>query len=464
GEVLITGGTDATTLSLSTTLLYDPHEDRFSSELEMKSARVNHTATALPSGEVLITGGIIVDGLTTKLCELYDPQTGEFSDTKGPMTTGRAFHSATLLPSGEVLIVGGTSSVSPVAGETDNIGNAELYNPVSTKFRPTGALVGPFPPAGQSTATLLPSGEVLIVGVGSPELYDPAAGEFRVNVSASGNAPKLFGHAAALLPSGRVLLVGGTVGLEDGTGEPKYLPWPLIYTPASGEIEAQASDEATKRTFGGATLLASGEVLITGGNNKETFKLAKARRWNEAPDAAFRPQITGVKARVLGDRTLTIHGDWGSLGPDTGGGSSSSSASNHPIAIWMPWTGGAEMGRISDWTPTTATWTAPHGGLLGSGLLFVSSGGVVSAGVEIEVGTGAACTSNLDCSTGLVCSAQGSCGDPVDAGGPARGCAITVGDPAPEGTGPAIALLFGMAIAAIRRRERGTPTSRCRAG
>ncbi len=455
GEVLITGGTDATTLPLNTALLYDPREDRFSSEGEMKIARGNHTATALPSGEVLIAGGIDSEGLTATRCERYVPKDKPdfakgFHFTKGPMTTGRALHSATLLPSGEVLLVGGTSSVGPVTGPADNIGNAELYNPVTTKFRPTGALVGPFPPAGQSTATLLPSGEVLIVGVGSPELYDPAAGDFRVNVSASGNAPKLFGHAAALLPSGRVLLAGGTVRLEDGTGKKQFLAWPLIYTPASGEIEAQASDEVTIRSFSDATLLASGEVLITGGINKKTVKLAQARRWNEAPDAAFRPQITSVKARVLGGRSLTIHGDWGSLGPDTGGGSSSSSASNHPVAIWMPATGGAVVGSIDAWTESTATWTAPRAGFEGLGLLFVSSGGVVSAGVEIEVVAGAACTSNLDCSTGQVCSAQGSCGAPVDAGDPAQGCAIAMGAPAPEGTGPAIALLFGVALAAMR--------------
>jgi MYXO-CTERM domain-containing protein len=130
----------------------------------------------------------------------------------------------------------------------------------------------------------------------------------------------------------------------------------------------------------------------------------------------------------------------------------------------MPWTGGAVVGHIGAWTEATAIWTAPHASFEGSGLLFVSSGGVVSAGVEIEVLPGAECTSNLDCSTGQVCSAQGECDDPVNAGPPARGCAIASGDAEPEGTAPAIALLFGMAIAAIRRRERGRPTSRCRAG
>lgn len=468
GEVLITGGTDTTTLPLRTALLYDPVADRFSAEVDMNVARVNHTATALPSGKVLIAGGIDGEGRTATRSERYArwEEPGEprgFVRTKGQMTTGRTLHSATLLPSGEVLLVGGTSGVTPGSGEADNIGNAELYDPLTDSFRPTGALVGPSPPAGQSTATLLPSGEVLVVGVGSPELYDPAAGEFRVNVSASGSGPRLFGHVAALLPSGRVMLAGGTVKDAYGPGQDEIVPTPLIYTPASGKMEATALGGPTSRFFANATLLATGEVLITGGDKDQNVKFARARRWSEAPDVPFRPRITGVSAGVSGDRATTITGDWGSLGPDTGGGSSSSSAANHPIAIWMPWTGGAVVGRTGAWTESTAVWTPPHAGFVGSGLLFVSSGGVVSEGVEITIAPGAACTSNLDCSTGQVCAPDRGCVDPVDAGPPARGCAIASGGEAP-GAGPAIALLLGVVIAALRRGERARPTSRCRAG
>lgn len=476
GNVLIAGGSGTGNADkfMDTSIVYDPVKDRFSEPLRMKSHRTSHTATVLPSGKVLITGGYVSDGVTTATCEIYDPVSNTFEETLGAMTlgamrTGRALHTATLLPSGEVLIVGGASTVVPGtttvpgsdADAADYIGDAELFDPGSGKFRPAGALVGASPPAGPSTATLLASGEVLILGKGTPELYDPAAGVFRVNVNTSGVAPRLFTHTATLLPSGRVLIAGGTI-------DEKLLPWPMIYTPATGELEAPPpSEDGTIRTSSSATLLATGEVLITGGERDSNHKLSSARLWNEAPASPFRPRITGVNGVVRGDTVATIHGDWGGRGSDTAGGSSSSSAANHPIAIWMPWAGGAVIGSTEAWTLGTARWTVPHAGFVGRGLLFVSAGGVASEGVEIEVVAGIACTSNLDCSAGEACSAEGQCDSPVVSGDPAKTCAIGGGAPgggAPGGVSSAIALLFGIALAAIRRADRARPTSRDRAG
>ncbi len=194
GNVLIAGGsgTDAENL-LDTSIIYEPARDRFSAPITMTSRRTGHAATVLPSGKVLITGGYIGDGVTAATCELYDPVSNTFAAT-GAMRTGRAFHTATLLPSGEVLVVGGTSTIVPgsSAGAGDDISDAELYHPGvgpddpgAGKFRPTGALVGSSPPAGPATATLLASGEVLILGKGTPELYDP----WRAS-SASTSAPR----------------------------------------------------------------------------------------------------------------------------------------------------------------------------------------------------------------------------------------------------------------------------------
>lgn len=58
------------------------------------------------------------------------------------MNVGRAGHTATLLPSGKVLIAGG-----------DNLGTAELYNPTSGKFTKTGSMTTA---RDGDTATLLP--------------------------------------------------------------------------------------------------------------------------------------------------------------------------------------------------------------------------------------------------------------------------------------------------------------------
>src|SRR5262249_18029032 len=74
----------------------------------MHVARVDHSATSLPTGQVLVAGGegpgLLGDPLAS--AELYDPGTGTWTMT-GSMHVARAFHSATLLPTGQVLVAGG---------------------------------------------------------------------------------------------------------------------------------------------------------------------------------------------------------------------------------------------------------------------------------------------------------------------------------------------------------------------
>ncbi len=451
GQVLLVGGVGERVLA--TAELYEPGAGFRRTQNEMAIPRHNHAATSLPSGDVLITGGEDEKGNSTQRCEIYTVAQDRFRSTTSRMTVARSHHTATRLPSGEVLIVGGTSSFDAGTMDPDHLGSAEIYNPFTEEFRPTGALVGPLPPVGPSTATLLPSGEVLILGVGTPELYDPAAGSFRVNVSASsGVAPQFFGHTATLLPSGHVLIAGGFRGV---TSVP--LLSPLIYAPLTGELITAPDTQASIRSFASATLLAKGEVLITGGDKSQDVSLSTARRWREAPSALFQPQIKGVQDSVLAGETMMITGEWGALGPDFGGGTSSSAASNQPIVVWMPEAGGAVLGGVAAWSPTTAAWTAPYGGLVGRGLLFMSVGGALSPGIEVRVLPGPACSSNLDCTTGQACSPEGRCVDPVNAGAPASSCGIARA--ASSGSTSAIALFLGMVlVGVVRKCGRGAPT------
>src|SRR6476619_6299921 len=72
----------------------------------MTAHRAGHTAALRPDGQVLITGGFsgITEGTysaTLNTAELYDPESGKFTPT-GPMSAARMWRSATLLNSGKV--------------------------------------------------------------------------------------------------------------------------------------------------------------------------------------------------------------------------------------------------------------------------------------------------------------------------------------------------------------------------
>jgi hypothetical protein len=84
----------------------------------MITARSEQTATLLSDGRVLVTGGVDSSGLNLASAELYEPKSGIFSPT-GSMTTDRSRHTATLLANGSVLIVGSDPELS----------SAELYTP-----------------------------------------------------------------------------------------------------------------------------------------------------------------------------------------------------------------------------------------------------------------------------------------------------------------------------------------------
>lgn len=79
----------------------------------MGVGRGDHTATLLMNGEVLIVGGFASTMGIQQSAELYDPATGTFRPT-GSMTMPRIGHTATLLKDGRVLIAGGATPAIPL--------------------------------------------------------------------------------------------------------------------------------------------------------------------------------------------------------------------------------------------------------------------------------------------------------------------------------------------------------------
>jgi len=265
GRVLVTGGDDL--WPLSSAELYNPKTGTFSATGTMTTARSAHSATLLPDGRVLIAGGCAGgcwNHNPVASAELYDPKTGTFGAT-GSMATDRTYHTATLLADGRVLIAGGCTD----AFCNHTIASAELYDPKTGSFSPTGSMSTY---RVNHTATLLSDGRVLVTGgctdafcnhtFASAELYDPKTGSFSPTGSMSTYRAR---HTATRLSDGRVLVAGGcTDEFCNHT-----IASAELYDPQTGTFDATGSMSAA-RDFHAATLLSDGRVLVTGGDDLDS--------------------------------------------------------------------------------------------------------------------------------------------------------------------------------------------------
>lgn len=280
GTVLITGGSrDPFEGGESTAELYDPATGTFRFTGKMRYPRLGHAATLLNDGRVLITGGIIKDGYSNPAAEIYDPSTGIFSEAGKP-NVPRFDHTATLMNNGEVLIAGGGRAVG-LNEPIEILKQAEIFDPGNQSFRLVGTMsVGRH----KHSATLLPNGNVLIIGgsdghlwggtIASAEVFNQATGSFSKTGQMSTSRYKIR-DAVVALSNGKILIAGGGERLEI------YEPGSGIFTPVPGSIGAA-------RYMSSATLLNNGSVIIVGGYTAPPDKtgirlLADAGAWIYTP-------------------------------------------------------------------------------------------------------------------------------------------------------------------------------------
>jgi hypothetical protein len=186
----------------------------------MADARVTPTAVLLKDGRVLVAGGVRSNGPGGAIAsaELYDPSTGRFTPT-GSMSTGRVGHTATLLASGDVLIAGGRNGFAPDA----------LDDP-------------PFDPL-------------------FAELFGSSTGTFTMTGPMSTTR---IGHTATRLTDGKVLVLGGIPAIQNLHEQPPAPAYGEIFDPTTGAFTPVTDLHLSQDSYT-ATLLEDGQVLIAGG-------------------------------------------------------------------------------------------------------------------------------------------------------------------------------------------------------
>jgi hypothetical protein len=187
-----------------------------------------------------------------------------FAASTPSMNVARFGATATLLPSGKVLIAGGNTT-GPFRGAFTPLNSTELYDPVTNSF----AASTPSMNAARvsATATLLPNGKVLIAGglditteqvLTSTELYDPVTNSFAASTPSMNVAR--YGEVASLLPNGKVLIAGGLISFDASVSIELYDPVSDSFAASTPTMNMSHFSGAT------ATLLPNGKVLIAGGD------------------------------------------------------------------------------------------------------------------------------------------------------------------------------------------------------
>ncbi len=263
GNALVMGGCVTSECGSVTDVAerYDAAAESFTSLPPLSSARGHVVGALLPGGDALAIGGC---NETTCLDTVDRYQASDSSIVAAPaLGTARGFATATVLSDGRVLVAGGCADPACAA----MVAEVEVYDPAADAFSSAGVL--DTPRAGH-TATLMDDGKVLIAGgcadaecmrtLATTEIWDPATGLVAAGPAMPG--PR-HNHTASLLPTGEVVLAGGAAGPTTS------LPSAVVYVP-SGERFIELEHMVLDRAYHTAIALSSSDVLVAGGCNPTT--------------------------------------------------------------------------------------------------------------------------------------------------------------------------------------------------
>jgi hypothetical protein len=292
----------------------------WSAAAPMSTARSGHSGTVLTDGRVLVAGGDTggTGGQQTATAELYDPVTATWSPT-GSLSAPRAHHTDIRLADGSVLVLGGWH-------QNDFVRDIERYDPAAGTWSGAGTIAAP---REDPTAVLLDTGSVLVCGgfdrlgntdLATCELLDPGSGTW--TAAAHMLSPR-YNHPATLLADGRVLVAGGVNVLNEG-GIPlaeRYDPAGDTWSAVCPMTQSRQSDDNGRPA---QLRLPSGDVLTVGGYNSVQGVLQTGERHDTGAGtwSAISPMTAAREglhtATLLATGTVLVVGGLDDNGPVPG--------------------------------------------------------------------------------------------------------------------------------------------------
>lgn len=233
----------------------------------------------------------------------------------GDLQVPRFYHTATLLPNGNVLVVGGAGTKPRFPS---GLASAEIFDSTTGLFTATSNMGSP---RFEHTATQLTNGKVLVTG-GFGVASRDSEGE-RVPPPALDSAEIYDPATRTFMPAGKMnsaraghtatLLLNGKVLITGGQSNSDALPSAELYDPATGSF-TPTGPLGTARIGHTATLLSDGGVLIAGGSGADAV-LASAEIYNPAtgsfaPTANMGTPRTRHTATRLSDGRVLVAGGY----------------------------------------------------------------------------------------------------------------------------------------------------------
>jgi N-acetylneuraminic acid mutarotase len=293
GRVLVVGGTaparDGTPRleALDSAEVFDPKTKAWRAVGALADARNGHTATKLLDGTVLVVGGARPVHQHLSTVERFDPARNTFS-TAAPLAQGRWLHDAVRLADGSVVVLGGRSNQgavdagAPLPKPGVALDTAERFDTATGRWDAVPPLTEPR----QRTAVIGVGHRVIVFGgqtttmsTNYVEWWEPGATGW-TQLQSHLSVP-IAGHTASVIGSGDVLVVGGEPPQAVDTARAQR--WV-----AASQKWCLAGTLRTSRKAHAATVLKDGSVLLSGGTSAGLAE-ASVERWSPAKGECVEP-------------------------------------------------------------------------------------------------------------------------------------------------------------------------------